>query len=181
MHSVELIDTGRLLGWVSGDIGGCPSQVELCCSEGRVAIAAVHERVDVLSAGFTRFSGFDLSISAHAADCPWRVHLEGSEYEVAPLARCNEEVVTIDEAYDDFLAGSIPFDRRIRSLCFYSAAGSARAEIDPCPEYSPAPGGLTGYRYRFRVENFDVSKIFAVKINNDAVHCLGPGWLTALR
>jgi hypothetical protein len=180
MHSVELIDTGRLLGWVSGDIGGFPAQVQLCCAEGTVAIAAVHERVDVLSAGFTRFSGFDLHISAHAADCPWRVHLEESEYEVAPLPRCNEEVVTVEEAYDDLLSGSIAFDRRIRSLCFYSAEGSTRAEINPFPDHIPGPGGSTGHRYRFRVENFDVSKIFAVKINNDAVHCLGPGWLAAL-
>jgi len=181
VHSVELIDTGRFLGWVSGDIEGCPSLVQLCCSAGEVAIAAVHERADVLSAGYTRFSGFDLRLSAHAADCPFRIHLEESEYQVAPLRRCDYEIITIDEAYDDFIAGSIEFDRKIRSLCFYSATGSARAEINPCPDSVPSCGSMTGYRHAFRVDNFDISSIFAVKINNDAVHCLSRDWLAAVR
>lgn len=177
MHNVERIGEGEFVGWISGGAGGHPSCIDLSCSDRKLQVFAVRERLDVFHAGFTRFSGFDLRISAHSRECLCRAELEGKEYDIAPSVMVDADLIKVDDVGRDYLSGWVNFADGLRSLSFFSVPSLARAEIHMRSDINAFLNTPSERLYGFHVQGLDVSRIFAVKVNNALVHWVAPDWL----
>lgn len=180
MHNVEQNGMGNFAGWVSGRADGCPSYINLSCSDHKIQVIANRERVDVLRSGFTRFSGFDLRISTHSHECPCRAELEETEYKLVPSVMLDTDLVKFDNVSDDSISGWINCAINLRSLSFYNVLGAARAEIHLRLDINALLNTPSEFLHGFRLQALDVSRIFAVNINNSVVHWFAPDLFESL-
>lgn len=177
MHNVDRVSEGRFLGWISGDANGRPSHIDLSFGDRKIRVFAVRERVDVLRAGFTRFSGFAFSISAYSREFSCRAVVEGSEYKITPVTVFDTDLIKIDEVGRDHVSGWVNRADGLRSLTFFCASGMTHAEIHERPDVNAHLNTPSERLHGFRAQGLDVSGLFAVSINHSAIHWVAPGWL----
>lgn len=175
MHNVELVEDGRISGWLAGRDDGCPSSVSLSSHGRQVNMPATINRPDVLDAGFTLFSGFTIRVSAHSDEECCEVKVEDKIYNVMPTKKPMNEILFVDEQGTNFLSGWFKNRESLRSLCFYTGAGMIRAEIHKRSDVNRHLETPSDRLHGYRVEDVDVNDIYAVTFNNELVHWIEPG------
>lgn len=178
MHFVDRIGEGEFTGWISGGADGRPSYVDLSYLDQRIEVLAVGERVDVFRAGFTLYSGFNFIISSFSQDNSCRAYLEKKEYEILPSLMNDKDLLRIDDSGRDYISGWINLTSNLRSLSFFSVSGMVRAEVHMRSDINGILNTPADRIHGFYAQGLDVSKIFAININNVRIHWLSPGWLT---
>ncbi|MFN3724499.1 MAG: hypothetical protein ACK4VZ_15830 [Paracoccaceae bacterium] len=180
MHNVDKNSEGQLVGWVGGSADGRPARINLSCSDRIIQVFAVQDRGDVLRAGFTRFSGFNLRISAHSRECVCQARLEENTYDITPSVKRDDDLIQLDDVGRNHISGWVKNAEDLSSLSFFSVTGLSRAEIHKRADVNAFLGTSPEKSHGFRVEFPDFSELFAVSVNNKLIHWLTPGWLEKL-
>ena len=177
MHNVEEINNGKLVGWIGGSIDGRPSSIGLACSGKMIEVFATKQRLDVLQAGYTLFSGFDMKISAYTDKCDCRAHIEKKFYKLTPSVKKDDDLINIDEVSENHISGWVNNAEGLYSLCFFDASGVVRSEINSRWDVNAHLKTPQDVLHGFRAEGVDVSTLVAVSVNNSLIHWFTPGWL----
>lgn len=174
MHYIDKICFGEISGWIQGNTDGCPSQVKVLHQNLQVQVFAVRPREDVLKAGYTRFSGFDLSVSSASRDDLCQIELGGSLYDISPIQVADQGLIKVDEMSDTHISGWVNLPAGLRSLTFYSATGLSRADIHARADINALLNSDPRRLHGFSVNNCDVEGLYAVNINNSRIHWFAP-------
>lgn len=177
MHNVEQNGEGKFKGWFSGDSSGCPSQIDLLVSGRKIWVQATKEREDVLYAGHTLFSGFDLRVSSdqHKVQCV--AELEGRKYNITPAERASAALIRVDDVGKNYLSGWVNYPKGLFSLVFFDETGPAFCDLFVRSDVNAGLGTSSEIRHGFSVKGLDVSRLVAVNINNELIHWFPSSWL----
>jgi len=174
MHHIESVSEGRVVGWAAADASGCPAKVTLTCKQGAVGIFASRPREDVLAAGYSLFSGFDLEVSSDCGNEACALEVGGERRTFSPSTLLDQDIIMADTIRRrDQLSGWIRHISGLKSLIFHSRSGLFRASVfsrlDVNEALNTDPSALHG----FEISNVDLLSVYAVSINSSHVHWCG--------
>lgn len=175
MHNVEKIIDGEIVGWISGRTDGCPSSVDLSFSDRKLQLFADRTREDVLRAGHTLFSGFHLRVSAYSHEHVCQASLEGVVYDIKPSVRRDLDLIHVENTVEDYFSGWINSPEVNLTLSFFSSHGMGRAKLHHRQEVNDHLKTPPEILHGFCVKGLELSKVYALVLNNQLVHWMEPG------
>lgn len=170
MHNIERVSEGRVTGWIAADEAGCPGKVTLNCEQQVVTVFASRTREDVRAAGFSLFSGFDLTVSSDLGTKSYGISADGEDIDFSPMELPLSKLLVVEKLRESFISGWVMYPEGLKSLVIYHKHGVDRADIfsrlDVNEALNTSPDSLHG----FEISNLEVASIYAININNSHVH-----------
>jgi len=174
MHNIEMIGAGRFCGWAAAGRDGSPERLKLELNRQEAYVYAIRSRQDVLDAGHSLFSGFDLHLSGEPGLMNCVISVDGEVHEVSLQPLQTSKLIVMKQPSAQAVNGWVHGASGLRSLVLCHSRGTTRAKIVERSDAVEALGPEKSLIHEFTAHDVDARTVYAVVINNTHIHWIGP-------
>lgn len=170
MHNLEINERGHIRGWVAGSESGVPGYIEIIADNVRFRIAATIERPDVLMAGHSLFSGFDLTINAGAEATPLTLQIGKRSYSIDASFRGDSDYVRVDSLQGIEMEGWIDHEVPLYALQFSDGINREFPQLLPRQDIAALKDARGTSTFGFQLSAQSLGGLRFCLVNNSHLH-----------